>query len=184
MLVRHVMRATPVTATLSTRVIEALALLDEHSLSVLPVVDERGRLRGVVREVDLFPDAATVARPDAPALADVQTRRPVGVQADDTVYDAIELMALAAVSDLPVVNGLGMVVGSISRDDASRALSRTDHEVEREVADLFTQLGFRHWQLTVTDGIVEVSDLATGRDRTLGRVAALTVPGVREVVWA
>ena len=183
MLVRHVMGAKPVTATLDTRVIDALALIDEHSLATLPVVDDLGRLHGVVSESDLFPQGGTVVRTSAPAVADVCAPRPLGVSPDDTVFDAIELMAATSTHELPVLDQLGVVVGTVTRPDIVRALARPDLEVEREVADLFTQLGFRHWQLTVADGIAEVSDLTAGRDRTLARVAALTVPGVRDVLW-
>ena len=102
----------------------------------------------------------------------------------DRVDDVVELMAVTSTSDLTVCDRTGVVVGSVSRDDVARALGRADREIEREVADLLAQIGYQHWHLTVSDGIVEVSDLGSSRDRTLVQVAGLVVPGVREVVWA
>ena len=105
------------------------------------------------------------------------------VSVHDDVNDAVELMAVTSTTDLPVVDRSGAVIGSVSRDDVARALERTDGEVEEEVADLFARIGYQHWHLRVADGVVEIDDLGTSRDRSLVRVAALVVPGVRDVVW-
>src|SRR3954447_11590749 len=69
-LVREVMTAEPVTARVDTHAKEALRLLDEHSITMLPVVTGDARMVGVISEADLIrdrvlPDArSTMLPPD------------------------------------------------------------------------------------------------------------------------
>ena len=57
-LVRHVMRQDPVTASTSTPTIEAMRIMREHRVSCLPIVGEKNRLVGLVTERDLMTVAA------------------------------------------------------------------------------------------------------------------------------
>ena len=54
---------------------------------------------------------------DRLAVADVMTVDPVTVGVDDTVETAGQLLAMYRVSGLPVVDGVGQLVGVLSRTD-------------------------------------------------------------------
>ena len=55
--VREVMTASPITVQAGSTVTDALALLDRHSLEMLPVVSPAGRIVGVVTEAELLREA-------------------------------------------------------------------------------------------------------------------------------
>jgi len=57
MLVHDVMTREPATVTPTSHLKEAATVLAAHHISVLPVVDEHGRICGVVSEADLIHDA-------------------------------------------------------------------------------------------------------------------------------
>src|SRR3990170_8881644 len=54
MLVSEVMTSAPVTVRPDTTVKDALALLDRHSITMLPVVSAAGVIAGVLSEADLI----------------------------------------------------------------------------------------------------------------------------------
>ena len=94
MLVRELMTADPVTVSPDTPVKTALAMLADQRITSMPVLGNRGRLRGVVSEADLIhdrvrPDQRAHERPvgsaeDVPRLvAEVMTPHAITVHPDD-----------------------------------------------------------------------------------------------------
>ncbi|MFT7667749.1 MAG: CBS domain-containing protein, partial [Planctomycetota bacterium] len=58
MSVSDVMQESPITATAQTLSLDAIYLMREHGVACLPVVDEAGKLRGIVTEHDFIAVAA------------------------------------------------------------------------------------------------------------------------------
>jgi CBS domain-containing protein len=82
-------------------------LLSRHSVSALPVVDQDGRILGIVSQADLLrPLQAPGSRP---AAADLMTTHVVTVSADATVAEAARLMERNAVKRLPVASDDGVL---------------------------------------------------------------------------
>ncbi|HET8604525.1 MAG TPA: CBS domain-containing protein, partial [Marmoricola sp.] len=110
MLVREVMTAQPVTVRTDTAVKDALALLDRHSITMLPVLSPAGMIVGVVTEADLIRD---VVKPDVRthmippqrsqtllpphAVVEVMNHQTVTVTADTDLAEAANLMTGTAV---------------------------------------------------------------------------------------
>lgn len=190
MLVREVMTRNPVTVRASTPVKDALALLDRHSITMLPVVSPAGRIVGVVTEADLIRD---VVKPDARthmippqraqtvlpphAVVELMNHQTVTVRGDTDLAEAANLMTGTAVKSLPVIDEHHRVVGVISRRDIVRVLARSDEVVEQDVDALFHSLGV-DWLADVCDGLVTVTGPVDAKERALAESAVSTVPGV------
>jgi acetoin utilization protein AcuB len=131
MFVRDRMSSPAVTITPDTALRDALDLMHEHRFRRLPVVDEKGRLVGIVSERDLLyaspPPAALVSGMDLNHLLDelptreIMTRGVLTATADTFVEDAARLMADNKVGGLPVVDEDDHVVGVITETDVFRA---------------------------------------------------------------
>jgi len=188
MLVREVMTSPAVTVRDSATVKEAVAVLDRHSITALPVVDDSGELVGVVSEADVIremvvPDQRAHERPvrltTTPFLArvrDVMSTHPLTVTSDTDLAKAADLMTSTAVKSLPVVDHTD-VVGVVSRHDIIRLLSRADPRIEAEIDELFRESG-HDWLVDVEDGIVVVDGPVDDSQQRLAEALVCSVPGV------
>lgn len=187
MLVREVMSAPAVTVGQSTPVKDALRLLDQCSVTAMPVVDVRGRIVGVVSEADLIRDAVRIdvrthQIPQEDTLdhprrvEDVMSLFLLTVDADADLTEAVDLMTTSAAKSLPVVDG-GRVVGVVSRSDVIHVLARSDQQIRAEVDDLLRSAG-TDWEVEVRDGIVDVSGPADDAQRRVAQAVAGSVTGV------
>jgi len=151
-------------------------LLREHRVSAFPVLDDEDTVIGVVSEADLL--AKEALEGEVPGLvsgilhhkeqakaagvtaADLMTRPPVTITADDSVTHAARLMQGKRVKRLPVVTADGHLIGIVSRADVLSVYSRPDEEIKREITDqlILDTLLVDPAQFTVTvkDGIVTI----------------------------
>ena len=193
MLVRDVMTPEPMTVTPKAGVKETLTRLAHLGITSMPVVDERGRLCGIVSEADLIREAVArdpraqerpiTVEPLYPprTVEEVYTRSAMSVRVHDDVAAAVELMTSTAVKSLPVLDDDNVLVGVISRSDVVQALAREDDVIAADVDDLLSSLGHADWLVEVRDGVVDVSGPSGAAERSLAHVVAHTVPGVVEV---
>lgn len=190
MLVRELMTPDPVTTRGERSVKAALQLLDENDITSLPVVDDDGRVVGVVSEVDLLrdlvtPDARlhvlpTLEEPPPPFtfVEDVMTTDVITVGPDTDLVAAIDLVMTHGMKCLPVVDDEGRAVGVISRRDVVRVLARPDDLLEQEVADLFEAAGRPDWTEDVDHGVAEIDGPPDPPERRLATALARSVPGI------
>ena len=105
-------------ATLS----EALMEMSRKRLGMTAVVDAEGRLRGLFTDGDLrrtLDDAALDVR--SAMIAQVMTRQPRTIAADQLAVEAARLMETYKIGGLIVVDGDGTVVGALNIHDLLRA---------------------------------------------------------------
>jgi CBS domain-containing protein len=188
MLVREVMSSPVVTVGPRTPVKQAVRLLDEHRITSMPVVDEEGRLVGVVSEADVLRDALPpdrrtherlvelAAPPVHLVVTDVMTHLPMSVGPDDDLVDAVELMVDTQVKSLPVVSS-GRVVGMVSRRDVIAVLARQDGLIEAEVDEALREAGVE-CVVEVDDGLVILRDGDDPERMHVAQVIASRIPGV------
>lgn len=154
--VRDVMTNNVVTTSPSAPFKYLLRIMEDHRISAVPVVDDTGRLVGIVSGADLL--KAESAEPPrrnfflewfvSPArLADIQrrsedlraedvmTRDVMTVRAETSVTDAARTLLEAGVKRLPVTDEAGRVVGIVSRADLLRPYLRSDLDIRREVIE-------------------------------------------------
>ena len=155
MKVTDVMTTAVVTAELTTPYKRLAELMIEHGISGLPVLDEHGRLVGLVSEADLVDKEAYGDRPrrlltvlhdamvgPAPDLlrrakaltaSGLMTEAPVSARPDEAVAVVARRMIDLRLKRLPVVDMDGTLVGIVSRRDVLRAFTRSDDEIEAEI---------------------------------------------------
>lgn len=120
--VRDIMRTGPRLATVpvSARVSDAVVAMTRARAGSVAVVDERGRLAGIFTDGDLRRQLAAGLHPGERPIADVMTRQPVCVGADQLAVDVLRAFREHAIDDLVVVDDSGRVVGMVDLQDLPR----------------------------------------------------------------
>ena len=140
--VREVMSKDVITIARDADLHEAARLLSEHRISGAPVVDDQGRVIGVISEADLltlagmkrehtFKDVLrnilgepVSARKSGNKVEDVMSFPPITAKADDDIGDAAKILDDRRIKRLPVVDEDGKLIGIIARADIIRALGK------------------------------------------------------------
>ena len=188
MLVKDVMTEHPVTVRPDTGVKAALTKLVFVGITALPVVDDQGRLCGIVSEADFLDDVIDdpraherpiTMRPLTPAhtVDDLYSRTPVVVRPHDDVRAVVDLMGAKGFKSIPVVDDGHRLVGMVSRSDIVRALARDDETIALDITRLFDQLGHADWTVVVADGVADVVG-PDAAEQALAHTVCRTVPGV------
>jgi CBS domain-containing protein len=128
----EVMTRSPRSLRREHTVREAARLLKEANCGIVPMVDDHGRLEGVVTDRDLV--LRVLASDDASAdteLSEVMTREVVAVRPDETVHDVLALMGARQIRRVPVVDADNRLVGIISMSDVA---TRAQYDIELEHA--------------------------------------------------
>jgi len=153
--VKDIMTTQVVAVHRDTPFKEMAAQLRLDRVSAFPVVDDEGKVVGVVSETDMLPketlDAGWAAglpemtsrvltdmdqeKAESITAAALMTQPAVTVAAEDTVEHAARLMYVRQVKRLPVTDAVGHLVGIVSRADVLSVFSRPDREIRREIAD-------------------------------------------------
>jgi len=132
MLIQDWMSKSPVTAKPSTSIMKAAKLMKENGFRRLPVIDDDGRLVGIVSDRDIkeaSPSKATTL--DMHELyyllseikvGDIMTKTVVSIGPEDTVEKAAVLMLRHNVGGMPVIDKDNKVVGVITDSDIFKVL--------------------------------------------------------------
>lgn len=103
-------------------VAQAIALLVEHNIGSMPVVDSGGRLVGIFTERDVLRGVDRDGdRFGRSRLGDVMTRDAITCDAASNVHDAMGKMSEHQIGQLPVLSG-ERVVGVVSVGDVVKLL--------------------------------------------------------------
>lgn len=115
LMARDIMASPPIVISDKAKISEAAKLMCEKRIGSVLVVDETGKLIGIVTERDL---ACAVARKceDAPIWG-VMTESPVTVKPETPVEEVVRIMGELGVRHMPVVDSEGKPVGVISIRD-------------------------------------------------------------------
>lgn len=130
MLVKNWMSKNVVTINVDDSMQEAISLLKEHKIQMLPVL-EKGRLVGIITDRDLKKaspsDATTLDIHELMYLLNklkirqIMTKNPVTVPSDYTLEETADILLNKSISGVPVLNHKGDVVGTITQADIFRA---------------------------------------------------------------
>ena len=164
------------------------ASLTRYRVSAFPVLDDDGKVIGVVSEADLLCKEALTAvmeglavrpvrvpgrpyhddfaRAAAVTAADLMTTPPVTITPGEPVTSAARLMYNGRVKRLPVVSEDGHLVGIISRADVLSVYGRADDEIGQQIKNVILNETLSDpgcFTVTVKDGIVTLQ----GRPETV-----------------
>jgi CBS domain-containing protein len=147
--VRDVMTTRVIAVRKDASFKEMAAMLRSSRISAFPVLDDAGRVTGVVSEGDLLVKEAVQAdgvsvlaalrhwREDDMAAGvtagDLMTEPAITIGPDATVAEAARLMYDRRVKRLPVVTAAGKLVGIISRADVLSVFERSDEQIQGEI---------------------------------------------------
>jgi CBS domain-containing protein len=121
--VRDLMSTALLTVNASETVAEAHAEMELGVIRHLPVVDDRGRLVGVLSDRDIL---RALSSKKSPRVAEVMSRDVITAPPEANAHVAADLMLDHKISSLPVVDDTGALVGLVTQTDyvelARRAL--------------------------------------------------------------
>lgn len=149
--VADAMSRDPIVVHPETPLKEAIQILAERHISGLPVVDNAGKLVGIISETDLmwqetgvtppayimFLDSviflknpATYERDLHKALGqtvgEVMSRNPVTISPDKALNAAAQLMHDQKIHRLPVIDSNEQIIGILTRGDIIRAMAASE----------------------------------------------------------
>jgi len=149
---------------------EMAALLHRYRVSGFPVIDDEGRVIGVVSETDLLTKEAVDLGRDAlgtdppgtagPTAAELMSCPPVTTSPGTLTENAARLMFNCRVKRLPVTDNTGRLVGIVSRADVLAVFDRPDEDICHEIVELMTREfpGDRsQLSVTVRSGVVTLT---------------------------
>ncbi|OKH28589.1 phosphoribulokinase [Chroogloeocystis siderophila 5.2 s.c.1] len=142
------MSRDPIVVRPETPLNEAIQILAEKRISGLPVIDDDGKLVGIISETDLMWQETGVTPPayimildsviylQNPAkyerdlhkalgqtVGEVMSSDPVTVSPDKSLREAAKLMHDREVRRLPVIDAEGKIIGILTRGDVVRAMA-------------------------------------------------------------
>jgi CBS domain-containing protein len=183
-LVRDVMAHPNVTVEGSARYIDVVRLSQERAISSVPVVDDRGRLLGIVSEDALVlkqDDAARRAgffesgghradraKADGKVARELMTPTDVTILPTASVAVAGRLMHEKKLQCLPVVDSRKRVVGVVARHDLLKVFLRSDDEIRLDVLDRLRRFYAEESnsiEVRADDGVVTMSGIVVDAKR-------------------
>lgn len=191
MLVREIMTTPAWSVHIDTDLDDALKVMAQKRVTVLPVVNDEDHLVGVLSEIDLLrravePDSRAHVIPTrggAPlprTVGEIMTTSPRSTTEQADVADLIRLFTTSSFKSLPVVRGRTLI-GVISRSDVIRVLWRQDEDLLQDLRSVFHEYGQDHWLITVEHGVAVISGTGSSRERAIASAIAHSVLGVRRV---
>ena len=158
---------------------ELAATLRQFRVSGFPVIDDEGKVIGVVSEGDLLAREAQAdgdsgipgrigsilhrrehEKAEGLTAGDLMTHPAVTVRPGDSVEHAARMMYSLQVRRLPVVDEGGFLVGIVSRADLLSVFDRPDEEILAEITDDVVLRSFlvdpALFMLSVEEGVVTV----------------------------
>lgn len=147
MKVKDIMTSEVITVSIGDSVEQCAKLLQEYNISGLPVLDEAGKVAGIVTEGDLIRRASRVKAPGyleilggliylgspkkfveelqrAMSLeaGQLMSKNVITVSPEDTIEKAATLMVEKKISRIPVLDEQGRLIGIVSRRDIMGSL--------------------------------------------------------------
>jgi CBS-domain-containing membrane protein len=171
-----------------------------RAVGAVPVIDDSGRVLGIVCEHDLLAEKVVLERSPgrlavpwhhggrskaaAPTAASLMTSPVVTTRSEAATGEAARLMYRHRRGSLPVVDSRGRLIGIISRGDVLDGFTRQDADIRREVVrDVIMRqflLDPQAFTVTVRDGVITLS----GRPESnqVGRLLAAAARRIEGVV--
>jgi CBS domain-containing protein len=119
MLARDIMTTDVIAVSPLTPVANLATILNKNHISGAPVLDENGKVIGIVSEADL------IAR-KGKQVKSIMSTRVIEARETTTVEEIASLMIMHKVKRLPVMRGEKMA-GIVSRADIVRAIAMGEH---------------------------------------------------------
>jgi CBS domain-containing protein len=152
----HIMTKDVITVTPHTSIEAAAKIMLRTHISGLPVLDDAGKLVGIVSQSDFLrrseigtgrkrpawlqfligpgKAATDFVRERGRKVEDVMTEDPITVDEETTLEDLVELMEKKGIKRLPVMDG-NILKGIVTRSNLLQAVASIAHEIADPTAD-------------------------------------------------
>jgi len=177
-------------------------VLAERSVTAVPVIDQAGRVVGVVSEADMLckqerghrtPAGGTRlrtrsdrAKAAAHTAAELMTTPPVTIHPDAHLGSAARLMNDRHVRRLPVVDSSGTLIGMVSRRDLLGVFLRSDGDIAADVQAIIAGILLEESSavsVSVSDGVVTLAGSLSQPDHAAAAIRLTSeVDGVVDVI--
>jgi CBS domain-containing protein len=145
MKIKDIMTSGPVTCSPATNLAAAAALMLDADCGILPVVDDHGKLVGVVTDRDMYIALATRNRLASQlTVGEVARTQVFTCGPDDDVQSALATMKQHRVRRLPVEGFGGTVAGIVSMNDILLAAGPRNAVRSDAVVDTFQAICAHH----------------------------------------
>jgi CBS domain-containing protein len=145
MKIKDIMTSEPATCTPATNLAAAGALMLDADCGILPVVDEQGKLVGIVTDRDMYIALATRNKVASQiTVGEVARKQVFTCGPDDDVHTALVTMKQHHIRRLPVEGFGGTVAGIISMNDILLAAGPRKAVRNDEVVDTFQSICAHH----------------------------------------
>jgi CBS domain-containing protein len=137
MQIRDVMSHPPITCPATSTLDHAARLMQEFDCGIIPVVNDQGRLAGVVTDRDICMAAYTLGQPlSALQVSTAMSKAVIASHVDDRVEHAEHLMRDNQIRRVPVLDNDNRPVGILSMNDLARLADRAKRiGVDRELVE-------------------------------------------------
>lgn len=152
MLIKDIMTKEVITVREEDTVEKCAKLLTTHNLSGLPVLDDKGKVKGMVTEGDLIRRASRIEGPaaleilggifyiDSPKklmdelkktmgnlAGDIMTKNVITISPEEEIEKAATILVRKRIKRLPVIDKEGNLIGIVSRKDIMNYLFNPDY---------------------------------------------------------
>lgn len=117
---RDVMKPQVFTCGPDTSVQACAKIMAEHNVGIVPVVEDNGRLAGVVTDRDVAVRTVAQGRSEQGAVAEIMTRDVITCREDDSLQHVEDRLTSAQKSRIVVVDAWNNPVGIVSLSDVGR----------------------------------------------------------------
>lgn len=137
MQVKEIMSHPVVTCRTTDCVDQAARLMWEFDCGVVPVVDNDGRLAGVITDRDICMAAYTQGKPlNTIPITSAMATRVIAVHSEDLIEEVEALLREHQIHRLPVLDREGRLAGVVSLTDLARLAARAKRSgVDRELVN-------------------------------------------------
>jgi CBS domain-containing protein len=171
--VSDVMTPHPLTLPAEASVRSAAKTLLAHRVGGAPVVDQHGRLIGVISEHDLLEKEAhthlrwrgaadAARRRTATTVGQICSRPARTTTPEQSLHATARRMIDERIARLVVVEG-DAIIGIVTRHDILRALIRDDHQLHAAVRNVLDAQGVHNLDVHVDDGVVTLRGVIARR---------------------
>ncbi|QOR67230.1 CBS domain-containing protein [Cytobacillus suaedae] len=134
---RNIMTSDVYTVKDSQTIQEAAALMSEHNIGAIPVVNNNGEIVGIVTDRDITLRATAQGEAAQTRVSEVMTAQQIVKGTPDMdIHQAAQLMAEQQIRRLPVVEN-GQIVGMVSLGDLA-VNNQFDQDAEQALSSIST----------------------------------------------
>lgn len=131
---KDIMSTTVTTVHEYANVMEVIKLLVEHNVTGLPVVDDEGRLLGMVTEKDILMLLLYDPNVKGKTVTDLMTTEITHFDENENLMSIFESLVRSNFRRVPILSE-GRLVGIVSRRDIIKFLSAKAKKVQKEDED-------------------------------------------------